>query len=163
MKKKAKKTVSIKKKKKVPAVPKGYHSLTPYLMVDNAAKAIEFYKKAFGAKVVMAMKKPDGKIGHAELVIGDSKLMIADKCPEMDESMSYMQHLYIKNVDGVMKKAIKHGAKVLRATEDMFYGDRSGAVRDPFGNYWNVSTHIENVTPKELKKRAGEMYKKKKS
>ena len=152
-------------KKKVSAIPNGYHSITPYLIVNQASKAIEFYKKVFGAKEAMRMSKPDGKIGHAELRIGDAKIMLADEFPEMDARSPNAFggspvgiHLYIKNVDAVIEKALSKGAKLLRPAETMFYGDRSGAIEDPYGHKWYVSTHVEEVSPKEMKKRAAQLF-----
>ena len=157
-KKKVNKKTTAKRKKKVLTTPKGYHSITPYLILQNAAKAIEFYKKAFSAKEALRMEQPGGKIGHAELKIGDAKIMLSDECPEMQarSPQAYggspmMIHLYVKNADVVIAKAVSLGAKITRATEDMFYGDRSGMIEDPFGYAWCVSTHIEDVTPAKLK------------
>lgn len=159
----AKKT-AVKRKKKVSAIPKGYHSITPYLIVDQAAKAIEFYKKAFGAKENMRMEQPGGKVGHAELTIGDAKIMLSDECPEMDArapkaygGSPMMIHLYVKNSDAVVEKAAALGAKIIKPVADMFYGDRSGMIQDPFGYKWCVSTHVEDVTKAQLKKRMAEM------
>lgn len=170
----AKKKTAIKspaKKKKVSPIPKGYSSITPYLIVKNAAKAIEFYKKVFLAKEVMRMDKPGGKIGHAELKIGDTKIMLADeaqemgakasKSPEALGNCSISIHLYTKNVDATIKLAVAAGAKLLRPVEDMFYGDRIGMVQDPYGHMWSVATHIEDVSKATLKKRAAELYSKK--
>jgi PhnB protein len=167
---KRKKSVT-KRKAKVSAIPKGYHSITPYLIIDDAkAKtAISFYKSVFGAKQVFRMDKPDGKVGHAELKIGDAKIMLSDKCPEMEQmagkdygSGAISIHLYIKNVDAIIKKAVSGGAKIIMPVQDMFYGDRSGMVKDPFGHMWCVSTHIEDVTPAKMRKRAAEVFGKKK-
>jgi PhnB protein len=133
-------------------------------MVENASWAIEFYKKIFGAKEVMRMEKPGGKIGHAELRIGDAKIMVADACPEMDSfSPKHYKgspvgiHLYIKDVDSIVQKAVAAGAKIIRAVDNMFYGDRSGTLEDPFGHKWSVSTHIEDVSLAQMKKRAAAM------
>ena len=151
-------------KKKVSFIPKDYHSITPYLIVHNANAAIEFYTKVFGAKVVMRMEKPGGKIGHAELRIGDAKIMVADECPEMDsygpkryKGSPVGIHLYIKDVDSIVQKARDAGAKVIRAVDNMFYGDRTGTLEDPFGHKWSVSTHIEDVTQAQMRKRAAAM------
>ncbi|MCX7122030.1 MAG: VOC family protein [Gammaproteobacteria bacterium] len=145
-------------------MPKGSHSITAYLIVNNAAKAIEFYKKAFGAKVIMTLEKKDGKIAHAELKIGDSKFMLADEYPEMHavaplegQRSSVSMHLYVKNVDGVIITAVSLGAKVTRPVADQFYGDRSGGIEDPFGHQWYVATQIENVTPAKIRKRMAAM------
>jgi len=159
----AKKSVA-KKSKKVQAIPKGYHSLTPYLIVNGAKNAIEFYKKAFGAKLVFCMDKEGGKVGHAEMQIGDSKFMLADEHPELgaiapqsSHRSPVGMHLYIKDVDAVVARAVAAGAKVTRPTADQFYGDRSCGLEDPFGHCWYVSTHIEDVTPAQIKKRLAEM------
>ncbi len=166
--KKATKKVTSKAKKKVSAIPKGYNSVIPYLIVKNAAKALEFYKKVFGAKEVMRMEQPDGKISHAELNVGDSKIMLADECPEMGAlgpqeggNAAISIHLFIKNVDDVVEKAVSLGAIIKRPVQDMFYGDRSGAVEDPFGHRWFVSTHIEDVSKAMMKKRAAQAFSKK--
>ncbi len=175
--KKLEKNLSIAKKspvkratKKVSAIPRGYHSITPYLIVKGAKKAIEFYKKAFGAKEMMRMENSKGTgIAHAELKIGDTKIMLADECPKMGANLRSPKayggspvgiHLYIKDVDSVIKRAVSAGAKLTRAAEDMFYGDRSGAVEDPYGHKWYISTHIENVSPAQMKKRFAELGKK---
>ena len=159
------KTAVKAKSKKVSPVPKGYNTVTPYLIVDNGASAIEFYKKAFGAKEVMRMDSPNGKVGHAELKIGDSKIMLGDACPESGArspkevgGSSVGIHLYLKDVDAVVQRAVAAGAKLTRPVEDQFYGDRSGGLEDPYGHNWYVSTHIEDVSPAKMKKRAAEMY-----
>ena len=166
--KKSSKKIVTKRKKKVAPIPKGYHSIIPYLIINNAAKAIDFYKKAFGAKEVCRMERPDGKIGHAELKIGDSKIMLADECPEMGAhsphaggNSSISIHFYTKNVDDVVKKAVSAGAKLKRAVQDMFYGDRCGSLEDPYGHNWHVSTHIEDVSKAMMKKRAAQIFGKK--
>jgi PhnB protein len=146
---------------KVKPIPDGYHSVTPYLCIKGAAKAIEFYKKAFGATEVMRMVQPDGKIGHAEIQIGDSRIMLADEFPEMDflsaETIGGSPisiHLYVEDVDAMARNAVAAGAKEVRPVEDQFYGDRSGAFADPFGHKWHLSTHKEELTPEEISKRA---------
>ena len=146
---------------KVKAIPDGYHSVTPYLIVKGAAAAIEFYKKAFGATELMRMPQPDGRIGHAEIQIGDSRVMLADEFPEMGalapESAgrsAVTMHLYVEDVDKVASKAVAAGAKQMRPVQDQFYGDRSGTFADPFGHTWNISTHKEDLTPEEIGKRA---------
>lgn len=148
------------------AIPDGYHSVTPYLIVDNAAKAIEFYKKVFDAKEQMRMPKPDGKVGHAELEIGTSKIMLADEFPEMNARSPQVYggtpvsiHLYVENVDEVAKLATQNGATIVRPLENMFYGDRSGTIKDPFGHVWYISTHVEDVSHEELKTRSEAMSK----
>jgi PhnB protein len=165
IKKPIKKMAVKAKKKKVLAIPKGYNSITPYLIVHNSKEAINFYMKVFGAKQVMRMDKPDGKIAHAELKIGDSKIMLADECPEMNKhssgptnNCSVTIHLYVKDVDTVVKTAIKAGAKLTKPVENMFYGDRAGGLEDPYGHNWYISTHIENVTPAQLRKRVAEIF-----
>jgi PhnB protein len=142
-------------------IPDGYHSVTPYLIVSGAAKAIDFYKKAFGAVELLRMPGPDGRIGHAELRIGDSVLMLADERPEMGyrspqslggTAVSLM--VYVERVDEVFKRAVAGGAKELQSVKDQFYGDRSGSLQDPFGHTWTVATHVEDVSPEELRRRA---------
>jgi PhnB protein len=142
-------------------IPEGYHSVTPYLIVKGAAKAIEFYKQAFGAMELSRMTTPDGRIGHAEIKIGDSRIMLADEFPEMDargpESFGgtpVLIHLYVEDVDTVAKQAAAAGARELRPVQDQFYGDRSGMFADPFGHKWNISTHKEDLSAEEIGKRA---------
>jgi PhnB protein len=161
-------TAARTKKKKVLAIPKGYNTVTPYLIVENAAKAIEFYRKAFKAKVTAKMDRPDGKIAHSELKIGDSKIMLADECPEFGArspkafgGAAITLHLYVKNVDKTIALATAAGAKLLRPVEDMFYGDRCAFLEDQYGHKWHVATHIEDVSTRELKKRAAQVFKKK--
>ncbi len=158
------KKVAVKRKKKVLAIPKGYNSITAYLIVNQAAEAINFYKSVFKAKVVMRMDKPDGKIGHAELKIGDTKIMLADEHPEIGARSPNAYggaavgiHLYTKDVDQVVEKALKAGANLKMPVQDMFYGDRCGSIIDPFGHQWHVATHIENVTPAKMRKRMAAM------
>ena len=148
----------------VKAVPAGYHSVTPYLIVDGAAAAIEFYKKAFGAVEVMRMPGPDGRIGHAEILIGDSHVMLADENPSMNarspksvggSPVSLL--VYVEDVDKVVDRAVAAGAKLERPVENKFYGDRMGGVEDPFGHLWYVGTHIEDVSPEEMQKRTAAM------
>lgn len=154
--------------KKVSFLPKGYTCVTPYLIVNNGHKAIAFYQKVFAAKELMRMDRPDGKLGHTELKIGDSKIMLADSCPQSGAlnpkevgGTPVSIHLYVKDVDAVVNAAVKAGAKLIRNVEDMFYGDRSGGIIDPFGHNWYISTHIEDVTPAKMKKRAAELFNKK--
>jgi PhnB protein len=144
----------------VKSVPHGYHSVTPYLVIDGAARAIEFYKSVFGATERMRLDH-QGKIGHAELQIGDSCVMLADEFPEMDVrgplslgGSAVSIHLYLDHVDAVIQRAVAAGATLKRPIEDKFYGDRLGTIVDPFGHTWHVSTHIEDVSPDELQKRA---------
>ena len=145
-------------------IPKGYHAVTPYLSVQGAAGAIAFYKKAFGAKEVMRMPGPKGTIGHAEIQIGDSRIMLADEFPEMNfraprsiGGTPVNIHLYVQDADKVVKKAVAAGAKLLQPVADQFYGDRSGSLEDPFGHVWHVATHTEDIPMKALKKRAAAM------
>jgi PhnB protein len=167
-KKKLTKKVAVKRKKKVLAIPKGYHSITPYLIINNASKAIDFYKKAFGAKEVMRMEHPGGKVGHAELKIGDAIIMLADECQEMNTRSPQAYggspvsiYLYVKNVDDIVKTAVSAGATILSPVENMFYGDRSGTLEDPHGHRWHISTHIEDVSAAKMKKRVAELFNKK--
>jgi PhnB protein len=153
--------------KKVKAIPKGYRSVTPYLCVNGAAEAIRFYKKAFGAKEVMRMGAPGGTIGHAELMLGDSKIMLADEFPQMGfrsprayGGSAVQIHLYVENVDKVFKRALGAGAKERRPVMDQFYGDRSGQLEDPYGHLWHLATHIEDMSPNEMKRRGREFMKK---
>ena len=148
---------------KVKAKPDGYPTVSAYLAVDGAAAAIDFYKNVFDAKERMRMGGPDGKIGHAELDIGDSVIMLADEFPDMNNlgpkafgGSPITLGVYVENVDETFAKALKEGAKELRAIQDQFYGDRSGMFEDPFGYKWSVSTHIEDVPPDEMAKRAAE-------
>ena len=143
------------------SIPDGYHTVTPYLIVNDAAAAIEFYKKAFGATELMRMPKPDGKIGHAEIRIGDSPVMLADETPEMGArsprtigGSPVSIFLYVDDVDTTFAKAVNAGAKVERPVADQFYGDRTGGAQDPFGHVWYIATHVEDVSPEEMKKRA---------
>jgi uncharacterized glyoxalase superfamily protein PhnB len=138
----------------VKAIPDGYHAVTPYLIARDAAKTIEFAKKAFGAEYAFEpMKRPDGKIMHAELKIGDSRVMISDATQE-HPAMPCMLHLYVPDVDAVYKRAVGAGGTSVTELADQFYGDRSGGVKDPSGNFWHIATHKEDVAPSELKKRA---------
>jgi PhnB protein len=143
----------------VKPIPEGYHTLTPYLVVDGAEKIIRFMKDAFGAQPVFEpMMRPDGKVMHAEYRIGDSVVMISDSS-ERAQATSAMLHLYVPNVDAVYQKALKAGATSLMEPADMFYGDRSGGVKDAAGNRWHIGTHVEDVSPAELKRRATEFMK----
>ncbi|HEX4036578.1 MAG TPA: VOC family protein [Acidobacteriaceae bacterium] len=141
----------------VKAIPEGYHNVQPYLHVRGAAQAIEFYKKVFGATEVMRMPQPDGRLGHAEIRIGDSVVMLADEAPERGihgpehyggAPMTLM--LYIENCDGVYEKAIAAGSKSLREPADQFYGDRMAGVEDPFGFHWYIATHVKDVSMEEM-------------
>lgn len=146
---------------RVRAIPEGYHAVTPYLCVQGAASAIEFYRRAFGAREVMRIEAPGGKIGHAEVAIGDSRIMLADEYPEMNfrspraiGGSPVHIHLYVDDVDKTFPQAVAAGAKVLKPVVDQFYGDRSGSLEDPFGHVWHVATHKENLSPEEMQKRA---------
>jgi PhnB protein len=140
-------------------IPEGYHSVTPYLIIKGAADAIEFYKKAFGATELFRMEH-QGQVGHAELKIGDSPIMLADEQPAMGyvgpktlggTPVSLM--IYVEDVDTIYNQAIKAGGAEVKALQDQFYGDRSGTLKDPFGHVWTVATHKEDVTPEEMDKR----------
>ena len=146
---------------KVNAIPQGYHSLTPYLVVNDGSRAIEYYKQAFKAKETVRMAGPGGKIGHAELKIGDSMLMLSDEIPgsgnRSPQSLGGSPvsiFLYVENVDSVFNEAVKAGAKGDMPPQDMFWGDRFGKLTDPFGHSWALATHIEDVAPEEMKKRS---------
>jgi len=143
----------------VKPVPEGFHTVTPYLVVDGAEKIVRFMTEAFGAKPVFdPMMGPGGKIMHAEFKIGDSILMISDSS-ERAHATSATLHLYVPNVDAIYQKALKAGATSLMEPADQFYGDRSCGVVDPAGNRWHIGTHIEDVSPAELKKRAADFMK----
>src|SRR5689334_12360830 len=142
--------------KKVKPIPKGFHTVTPALNQANAAQTIEFCKKAFGAKERMRMPGPNGKIAHAELQIGDSVVMLNDALNEPPQPAGLF--LYVVDVDKTVAKAMKAGATVLMAAQDMFWGDRFARVEDPSGNRWGIATHREDVSPRELKKRAAAMF-----
>jgi PhnB protein len=144
---------------KVKPIPKGFHTVTPYLIVEGAERIVQFMKNAFGAQFVFEpMMRPDGKIMHAELKIGDSVVMIAD-ASERAKATSAMLHVYVPNVDAVYQMALKAGGTSVMEPSDMFYGDRSGGVQDPAGNQWHIGTHVEDVSPAELQKRATEFMK----
>jgi len=144
----------------VKPVPEGYHTATPYLIVKGAARAIDFYKQAFGAKELVRMADPSGNIGHAEIQIGDSPIMLADEHPQMGfrspESLGGSAVgilLYVPDVDALARQAVAAGAKELRPVKDQFYGDRSGTFADPFGHVWTIATHKEDVSGEEMKRR----------
>jgi PhnB protein len=143
------------------AIPDDYPRVTPYLYIDGAGSAIDFYCSVLGASERMRLPAPDGKIGHAELEIGDSVVMLADANPEMDVrspksigGTPVALHVYVEDVDSAFGKAMAAGAKQLRPVEDQFYGDRSGQFEDPFGHRWSVATHVEDVPADEMAKRA---------
>jgi len=148
----------------VKPIPDGYHSVTPYLIVRGAAKAIDFYKTAFGAVELFRMPGPDGKVAHAEIKIGDSPVMLADEHPQMGAvgpqagvrpPVGLM--IYIPDVDAVFAKAVAAGATVQKPLQNQFYGDRSGTVTDPFGHTWTISTHVEDVSSAEMERRMAEL------
>jgi PhnB protein len=145
----------------VKPIPEGYPRVTPYLIVDGASEAIDFYISALGATERMRMSAPEDKIGHAELEIGDSVIMLADESPEMDArspktvgGTPVSLHVYVEDADDAFERAVAAGAKSLQPVEDKFYGDRSGSFEDPFGHRWHVATHVEDVPPGEMEKRA---------
>jgi PhnB protein len=145
----------------VKPIPAGYHTVTPYLIVSGAAKALDFYKRALGATEVVRMPSPTGQIMHAEIKIGDSMVMLADEHPQMGAKSPQTIGgspvgicLYVEDVDALFKQAIAAGAKEERPVKDQFYGDRSGTIRDPFGHQWTIATHKEDVSPEEMRKRA---------
>ncbi len=149
----------------VKPIPEGYHSVTPYLIVKGAAKAIDYYKKVFGATEIMRMPGPNGTVGHAELKIGDSIIMLADeqqgnfRSPEGLGGSPVSLMVYVEDVDKTFKQAISSGAKETRAVQDQFYGDRSGNLVDPFGHVWTVATHKEDVSAAEMQRRMSALQK----
>jgi PhnB protein len=150
---------------KAKPVPEGFHTATPYLIITNAARAIEFYKDVFGATELTRLATPDCKVGHAEIKIGDSRLMLADEFPEWDArspqtiggSAVYIM-LYVEDVDAVVSRAVGAGAQLFKPVADQFYGDRSGSITDPFGHKWTVATHKEDVSPEEMKRLAAALF-----
>jgi PhnB protein len=141
-------------------IPEGYHTLTPYLAVDNATEAIEFYKRAFGATERVRMPGPQGTIGHAELEIGDSLVMLSDPFPQASVrppkelgGTSASVFMYVEDVDAVVRQAVDAGATVTMEVADQFWGDRFGSVSDPFGHTWSIATHVEDLTPEEIAER----------
>jgi PhnB protein len=150
---------------KVKPIPEGYHTVTPYLIVNDAARALEFYQQAFGATEVFRMTDKHGRVGHAEIKIGDSHVMLADEHPEMNarspqafggSPISLL--LYVEDVDTMVNQAVAAGAKLTRLVADQFYGDRTGGVEDPFGHTWYIATHVEDVAPEELARRAAAQH-----
>jgi PhnB protein len=146
------------------AIPEEYPQLMPYLIVDGASEAIEFYKRVFGAGERMRMGGPDGKVGHAEIEIGDAVVMLADPNPEMGMhgprsigGTPVTLHLYVQDADATFDRAVQAGATALRPMEDRFYGDRSGQFEDPYGHRWNVATHVEDVSEEEMQRRLAAM------
>jgi PhnB protein len=146
----------------VRAIPEGYHTVTPYLTCKSSAKAIDFYKSVFGATEIMRMAGPDGKIGHAEIRIGDSVIMLADEFPGMSSAPTPGTKnacglfLYLENVDATFNRAVAAGAKVDMPLENQFWGDRYGKITDPFGHNWGLAQHVEDVAPEEMKRRSQE-------
>jgi PhnB protein len=147
-------------------VPAGYHSVNPYLIVDDAARAMEFYRKAFDAAEVMRMAGPNGKLMHAEVQIGDSRVMFADEVPQIGAlspksvgGSSVFIALYVGDVDRVVQTAVAAGAQILRPVQDQFYGDRSGTILDPFGHKWTIATRKEELSPEEIERRFAAMMK----
>ena len=142
-------------------IPDGYHSVTPYLSIQGAAEAIEFYKRAFNATELFRLVAPSGEIGHAEIKIGDSPIMLADPCeegtfrnPQSLGGSSVGLHVYVDDVDALFTQAVDAGAKIVRPVQDQFYGDRTGTLEDPFGHVWFLATHKKELTPEEINKRA---------
>lgn len=153
---------------KVSYIPQGFNSITPYLVIKGAAQAIEYYKKVFGATVQVRMDGPNGTVGHAELQIGNSRIMLADENPSMGQGYTSAStiggspvslYIYLPNVDQIFDLAVAEGAKILKPVQDQFYGDRSGFFQDPFGHLWGVATHVEDVSPEELDRRMKKMMK----
>ena len=150
----------------VKPIPDGYHTVTPYLIVKDAAKAIDFYKKAFGAVELLRMNGPDGSVGHAEIRIGDSPVMLGSECPVMGtkgpetlggSAVSIL--IYVEDVDARVKQAVSAGGNLYRPVQDQFYGDRSGTLTDPFGHVWTIATHKEDLTMEEIKARCEKLMK----
>jgi PhnB protein len=142
-------------------IPEGYHTVSPYLAVEDAARAIEYYAKAFGAKEVVRMDAPDGTIAHAELEIGDSRVMLSDPFPQSSTrppkelgGTSVSVFMYVEDVDALVKQAVDAGATVTMEVADQFWGDRFGTITDPFGHVWSIATHVEDVPPEEIAERA---------
>lgn len=145
----------------IKAIPEGYHTATPYLVIKDAAKALEFYKEAFGATEFVRLNTPDGKVMHAEIKVGDSPIMLCDESPEWNAlspltigGTAVSIVLYVEDVDAVVGRAAAAGATVVMPVADQFWGDRMGTVVDPFGHKWSVATHVEDVAPEEITKRA---------
>ena len=151
---------------KTKPIPDGFHAVTPYLVVQGANEAIDFYKRAFGAVERFRMAAPDGKsILHAELAIGDSIIFLADECPEMQALSPVALHgtpvsifLYVEDADAVYKRAVAEGGRVTMPLQNMFWGDRYGEIVDPYGHRWSIATHIEDVPPEELERRGAEAF-----
>lgn len=150
----------------VKSIPEGYHSVTPYLSIKGAAEAIEFYKRALNATELFRLDMPNGQIGHAEIKIGDSPIMLADPCeegaflnPQSLGGSSVGLMVYVEDVDALFAQAVDAGAEVVEAVQDQFYGDRTGTLKDPYGHVWFLARHIEDLTPEEINERAEAMFK----
>jgi PhnB protein len=148
----------------VKPIPDGYHTVTPYITVRGAAAALDFYKTAFGAVEVMRFEMPGGGVAHAEIQIGDSKVMLGDENPDFGNKSPQALGgtpgglcIYVEDCDGVFEKALASGATVMKPMADQFYGDRSGTVIDPFGHAWTIATHVEDVAAEEMQKRMDAM------
>jgi len=155
---------------KAKPIPEGHNRVSPYLIINGAARALDFYKKAFEATELFRLAGPDGKIGHAEIKLGDTVIMLADEHPDHDAhapghfgGSPVSLHVYVEDVDKVAGRAIAAGAKVKRPVADQFYGDRLGTLEDPFGHTWHVSTHLEDLSPEEIGRRAAAAMKDKKT
>jgi PhnB protein len=145
---------------KAKPIPEGYTSVTPYLSIRGAAKALDFYQQAFGAKELFRMPMPDGRVGHAEIQIGNARLMLADEMPDMPDAVAKSPQslggtsasilIYVEDVDALFDRAVKAGATVKRPVTDQFYGDRTGVLQDPFGHVWSLATHVEDVSPEQM-------------
>ena len=151
--------------RKVKPIPDGYQAITPYLIIRGAARALDFYSRALGATERMRLEMPGGKIGHAEIELGGSVVMLADEFPEMDfrspeafGGSPVTVHFYVPDVDAVVARAVANGARLARPLKNQFYGDRSGTIVDPFGHTWNFATHIEDLTPEEISRRAAQAH-----
>jgi PhnB protein len=151
--------------KQVKPIPEGYHSITPYVIVRGGANALDFYKRAFGAEEIYRLDMGGGKLGHAEMRIGDSVVMLADEHPEMGYKSPQAYGgtpvslcVYVEDCDARVQQAVAAGAKIIRPLQDQFYGDRSGTVVDPFGHVWTIATHKEDLSPEEIGKRAAELH-----
>lgn len=149
----------------VKPIPDGYAAITPYLIIGGAADAIDYYQRAFGAEVRLRMDEPGGRVGHAELVIGGSVVMVGDEYPDMGNlgpravgGTPVTIHLYVEDVDATAERAVEAGGKLVRPVENQFYGDRSGEVEDPFGHHWHIATHIEDMSPEEMQRRAAALF-----
>ena len=150
----------------VKSIPEGFHSVTPYLSIQGASEALEFYKQAFNATELFRLDAPGGVIGHAEIIIGDSHIMMSDQCeespipsPQSLGGSSVGLYIYVEDVDALFAQAINAGAKEVKPVEDQFYGDRTGTLEDPFGHIWFLGTHKEDLTPEEINERVASLFK----